>query len=134
MASAISKLLILAAVTLFAGCGEKEKGAFHGDENYAALTRGYSRTKDEAEKLLHEHQTREGTSPSPSPKYGYFPYQVIYAHDGGYLFVVGDFKVSFSLEGYYVDAAGGVNWLDLERNLSVKDYRGSREQSAIFKR
>lgn len=131
MASALPKLLIFAAILLSAGCREKEKTAFHGEEHYAAVTRDYSRTKGEAEKILHDHLT--SSDQDTAPPYVYFPFQIIYAYKGGYLFVVGDFKVSFSLAGYYVNGQGTVTWLDLGKNLSVSDYKGSREKSNIFK-
>ncbi|MDX1680589.1 MAG: hypothetical protein R3242_07655 [Akkermansiaceae bacterium] len=51
-----------------------------------------------------------------------FPEEVIMIHEGGFLFIQGDFHRNIHFVGYHVSADGAVTKLDLKESISIKDY------------
>ena len=120
-------LLIALPIIIFAGFrgyqiyDQKTNYIFWGSPRFEEYTRQYKMTKEEAEEHLMNYLVENKLSYRP------FPYQVVMADDGGYLFINDECKLSFGLLGYRVGASGEVEHVDYEKRLDVRYYDGNRD-------
>ena len=102
---------------------KEDEGVFFGDPEVERRTQKFSRTMDQAEQLLIAHLENNNLM----GEYVFFPYRIVYAHDGGYLFITGEFKINIRMKGFYVSPGGDVSFVDLERTIDERNYRGARD-------
>lgn len=122
MMNMLSKISFSFVMLFLGGCELKsQKGIFYGEANFENFIESYPMSMEEARSSLDRYLNESGL------KFRSFPYDVVYAHNKGYLFVEGEFKLHISLEGYFVDHNGVVSWQDLERAVDIKDYKGNRK-------
>lgn len=94
----------------------RNDGAFLGEPDFDTFTKDYCRSVTDAEAILQEYCQKNGE------RWWYIPYKIVYATEGGYLFLDGEFKINIQASGYFVDQDGQVLWRSLGWAISVEDY------------
>lgn len=110
--------LLVASLVLLFECQKTshKDGVFLGEADFERFTEDYSRSEKEAEVVLLEYCENTGE------KWWYIPYKIVFATEGGYLFLDGEFKINIQADGYFVDRDGKVSWRSLGWAMSVEDY------------
>ena len=91
-------------------------GKFLEEPSFEAYVKDYVYTVEESRHLLNMEIKKNNYY------YGPYPKEIVYAFDGGYFFVKGEFKTNLQMDGYYVSKEGEVSPLNMKKSITMEQY------------